>query len=452
VSKKNYLLIIILFVGAFLLLSCKNINEDLKEKLVNLPNDYNHVLTKNLEDELYLSYLYFEELTSKTNLTYGLARDRYTNSGLSSIASTGYAILSYVIGVDNGYISYSEGYEKALKTLQTIKTLNKVEGFMYHFYSMNSGYPSSGSEVSIIDTSLFLVGALTAAEYFKDEVLALFLEIYDAVNWNFYFDTSVNEYYMGYNPSTKKFSGHWDRYSEQHIIYLLAAGSRTYPSGSLPYSTILNEIVKHKGQFNQETEEFYLTWGGQLFINQYSNSYIYFDNIVDKKGINWFLNSVTATQANYLYCQSLNTTYKTFQNNVFGVSASDGPKGYKAYGSRPCETLKNEIDGTVSPYSIIGSINYAPELVISLTDYLASNPKIFQKYGFISAYNLGLFDDVSETIDGINYEWYSADFIGIDKGNEMVNLQNYKNALVWRTFMSNKEVQEGLYIMGFKKI
>ena len=115
---------------------------------------------------------------------YGLIGDRYPSSGAASIASVGFGMAALVIGVENGWITYEEGLERAEKTLASMKNLDTVHGFYYHFYVQRTGNPSKGSEVSCIDTALFVAGALVAGEYFGGNVQTLAKEIYELVEWD----------------------------------------------------------------------------------------------------------------------------------------------------------------------------------------------------------------------------------------------------------------------------
>ena len=48
--------------------------------------------------------------------------------------------------------------------------------------------------------------------------------------------------------------------------------------------------------------------------------------------------------------------------------------------------------------------------------------------------------------------WFSKEYIGIDKGIEMVMLENYLHGTIWKNFLKNKYVQKGLKDLNFKKI
>ena len=124
--------------------------------------------------ELRKSYNFFikEVNTNKRSKGYGLIRDKTSLAkDVASIASVGYGLAALIIGVKNNWISYKKAYERVSKTLDTF--INNVEGkngFYYHFINMENGKREWNSEISIIDTGIFICGALTAGEYFGRQV------------------------------------------------------------------------------------------------------------------------------------------------------------------------------------------------------------------------------------------------------------------------------------------
>jgi len=101
--------------------------------------------------------------------------------------------------------------------------------------------------------------------------------------------------------------------------------------------------------------------------------------------------------------------------------------------------INKENDGTITPCGAAGSIVFTPEYSIrALENYYNNFPKLWGKYGFKDAYNLE------------DEEWYSKEYIGIDKGISMIMIENYLSELIWKYFMKNEYVQKGLDILGIK--
>ena len=273
------------------------------------------------EEEASFNFFWEQQRTNTALGGCGLIPDRYPNNGLASIASVGYGLAAFIVGVENNWITFEEGRDRAILTLSHVKNLDKVHGFYYHFYQENYGTVASGSEVSNIDTAIFLCGALVAGEYFGGEVETLANEIYEAVEWDWFVKPSTNNFYMSYNASTNKFGGEWDNYSEQLMMYFLGAGSPTHPIEKKVYDA----FRRKKGSY--KSGEFIYSWFGSIFTYQFSHAFIDFRNIVDEQGVNWFENSVQATIANYNYCVDQSSNFKTFGPKAWGTTACDTPTG-----------------------------------------------------------------------------------------------------------------------------
>ena len=369
---------------------------------------------------------------------YGLIRDKdiYANE-IASIASVGYGLAALIIGTERKWIKYEKAYKRAEKTLDTF--LNNIEGengFYYHFVNIKTGKREWNCEISIIDTAIFICGAIVAGEFFGKKVKEKAEELYKRINWEWYRNKNNNYFYMGYNPE-KGFWGQWDMYAEQLMLYVLGVASPNFPINKQMYA----DFSKEKANY-EDIKDIIYTYCGTLFTYQFSHAWIDFRETKDDNGIDLFENSVKATLANRKYCINNSKKFKTFGENSWGLTACVGPKGYSGgYGAEPClSDIEKQNDGTVAPCGSAGSIVFTPELSIKALEYFYNKvPKLWGKYGFKDAYNLE------------NGQWYAKECIGIDKGTSMVMIENYLSELIWKNFMKNEYVQKGLDILGIKK-
>lgn len=384
-----------------------------------------------IENEMRASFDFFWEQTNTdpTSPGFGLIRDRFPGSpGIASLAAVGFGLTAYPIGVEKGYISFAEGYDRANSTMDTLLEMERIEGFYFHFVAMETGERAWESEISSIDTAILLMGVLTAGDYFGDEVQSKAQEIYEGVNWLWFLDESRHMFHMAYRPG-EGFAGHWDFYAEQLMMYVLAAASPTYPLDETPYYT----FTRHYGKFG-DGEPFIHSWFGSLFTYQYSHAWIDFRPYTDKEGVNWFDNSAAASLAHYNFAVANDDQYETLGPAAWGLSASDGPDGYNGlYGAPPSgfDNRSHLVDDTVPPSAAIGSIIFVPEQAKQAMLNYASIEKLQSDYGFLDAYNL------SEA-------WFATDVIGIDKGITLLMLANYENDLVYKIVMQNAQILNGL--------
>ena len=221
------------------------------------------------------------------------------------------------------------------------------------------------------------------------------------------------------------------------MLYVLGISSPRFPISKSMY----NDFKKKKENYKNIKDIIY-TYCGTLFTYQFSHAWIDFRNILDENSINWFENSIKATKANRQYCIDNKEKFKTYGENSWGLTACLGPKGYCGFGAEPCGVnLEVENDGTITPCGAIGSIVFTPKESIKAMEYYYNNfPKLWGKYGFKDGYNLE--EDNS---------WFANEYIGIDKGIEIVMIENYLNGTIWKYFMRNIYVQDGLKILDFKK-
>lgn len=370
---------------------------------------------------------------------YGLVRDKSVLSPeIASIASVGYGLAALVIGAERGWIPGEYAEHRAAGTLDTfLCSMESVHGFFYHFVDMETAQRAWNCEVSIIDTAIFICGAIAAGEYFGGETKEKADSLYRRIDWRWYTDEKNGQFCMGYKPE-RGFWGHWDLFAEQLMLYVLGAGSPTHPTDKSMYDI----IPRNRADYGDECGILY-SYGGSLFTYQFSHAWIDFRDLRDADGINWFDNSVKATRAARQYCIDRQAQFRTFGENAWGLTACVGPHGYSgSYGAKPSFTDVDRLnDGTVPPCGAAGSIVFTPsESIAALEHYYNDIPGLWCEYGFRDAYNLE-----GETA------WISRECIGIDKGISLVMIENYLTGLVWDSFMKNEHVQRGLDRLGFGK-
>ncbi|WP_053001264.1 glucoamylase family protein [Kosmotoga pacifica] len=361
---------------------------------------------------------------NEANPENGLIRDRTRKDSPASIAAVGFGLTAIPVGIENGWISREEGYERVLTTLKTFAE-GKVEGkngFFYHFVDMNTGKRAWNCELSSIDTALLMAGVLFVKEYFAGtEVADLADQLYRAVNWQWML-TDDGVLSMGWKPEGGFLGARWDSFNEGILAYILAIGSPTYPIPAESWDKIYRPIHDTYISLPQET----------LFVYQYPNVWVDFRNKEDKYA-NYFNNAEVATRYNWLFTFMKRFDYETYDIDVWGLSACDGPNGYKAYGA-----AEDNHDGTIAPYASIASIVFTPDLSLSAIRGMLEKygPIIWGKYGFVSGFNA-------------DANWVSEEFVGIDVGDIVLMIENYRSELIWKYFMKNEYIQNSLKALGF---
>jgi len=436
--------------GAFMLLAtCKN------QEVSNSENPPLPTETFSLDTLQKDAFYYFWDEANKRS---GLIPDRSPTETFSSIAATGFGLTSYLIGVENGYITREQAKERVLTTLKFLwqspqsvnpSGVNGYKGFFYHFLDMNTGNRFEEVELSTIDTGLLMAGILSCQTYFdqqsenEDKIRAYADSLYQRVEWDWaMMDNGLMS--MGWHPESGFIESYWAGYNEAMILLIMAMGSPTHP------------IAENAWEKWTDTYEWISFYGYEhlnfapLFGHQYSHMYIDFrgiqDNYMREKGIDYFENSRRATLANRAYCMDNPESFVGYDENTWGLTACDGPglidtdsMKYRAYWARGAAATLVRDDGTIAPTAAGGSIPFAPEeCILALENmYQKFGNKLYGKYGFRDAFN--------ETTG-----WFGKDYIGIDKGPTVIQIQNFRNEFVWELMKENKYMVNGLKKAGFR--
>jgi hypothetical protein len=218
------------------------------------------------------------------------------------------------------------------------------------------------------------------------------------------------------------------------ILYVLALGSPTFPIPASAWSAWTSGY-RWETHYGMSFVPF-----PPLFGHQYTEVWVDLRGIQDaymrSRGIDYFENSRRATLANRAYCMANPMGWEGYGPNVWGLTASDTPTGYKARGAPPAQ---ND-DGTIAPTAPGGSIAFTPDESIAALRHMYDEyrTRIWGPYGFRDAFNL-------------EADWFDTDYIGIDQGPILLMIENYRTEGVWNRFMQNEDVLGGLERAGFQK-
>lgn len=402
----------------------------------------------------------------------GLVPDRVPTASASSVAAVGFALTSYLVGVQRGYVTRSDAAARTLATLQALwrapqgRAANGTSGshgFYYHFLDAREGVRADESELSTIDTALLMAGVLSAQTYFDRDVATeraireLADSLYRRVDWTWAYSRHRKPLLsIGWTPEEGFIGYDWSGYSEGMLLYVLALGSPTHP---------IDPRAWDQWTKTYRWESFHgpphVTFG-PLFGHQYSHVWIDFRGIQDRymraKQSDYFVNSVRATYANRAYCIANPGRWSGYDELVWGVTASDGPgpsagagpgaargprrfRGYWARGAGPDGARD---DGTIAPTAAGGSVPFAPEVAIPTLMHLRDRfgARLYGEYGFRDAFNLSCAGKSGEG-------WFDRDYLAIDQGPILLMIENFRTGFVWELMKKSPYVTAGLRNAGF---
>jgi hypothetical protein len=377
----------------------------------------------------------FEFFWKEANPKNGLIKDScyaFGDDGMqgASIASVGFGLSAICVAEKRGWITHDQAYERVLNTLKFFRDeAEQHKGFYYHFYEMDTGFRSGDCELSSIDTGLFLYGVITVKEFYKGtEVAKAAQTILDRVEWD-WMQLNKGVLSMGWKPEKPEalFEWTWGGYNEGMMLYPLAIGSKTHPIPAKIW-----DLVDREASMYNKRKHVAGTGDNALFTHQYPQCWLDLRKVKDKKGINYFENSVQATWANYEWCKENAQKFKTFREGYWGLTASDGPDGYNVDGAPFSKS-----NGTVAPTAALGSFPFTPKLSMDAAkSFFKLKETLWGRYGFVDGFNL-------------DRDWSSFKYIGIDQGPIVMMIENLRTGLLWELTMRDESVQRGLKEMGF---
>ncbi len=394
--------------------------------------------------------------------------DRWPTERFSSIAATGFGLTAYLVGIERGYVSQAAAAARTAKTLEVLWALPQGDaesgvagyrGFFYHFLTNDEALRYRNVELSTIDSGLLLAGVLSSAAYFDGDdptetrIRALADSLYQRVEW----DWMLNEegrISMGWRPDRGFIEADWNGYNEAMILLVLAMGSPTHPVPADAWERWSEnyEWADYRGYDHLNFSP--------LFGHQYSQMYLDFRGIQDAymrdHDSDYFKNSRDATLSNRAYCVDNPAGFAGYGPNQWGLTACDGPNGldttingtdrkffrYRARGASARHVID---DGTIAPTAAGGSYPFAPEECHAALEQMWTThyDSLVGPYGFKDAFNLTY--TTGERPGG----WFDTDYLGIDQGPILIQIENHRSGLVWELMKKSPYVRRGLERAGF---
>jgi len=411
------------------------------------------------------AFEYFQKAVNPAN---GLIADKSRPGWPASIAATGLALASYPVGVERGLISRDDAVRLTLTTLRffgaseqsTAKDATGYKGFYYHFLDMQTGRRVWNCELSTVDSTFLIAGALAAAAYFdrdtedEREIQQTADALYRRVDWRWAQHGGATVTH-GYKPKAGFLKHRWEGYDEALLLYVLALGSPTFPIPSESYAAWLS-TYEWKKVYDLE-----LAYAGPLFVHQLSHIWIDFRGIQDafmrEHGIDYFENSRRATYMQREYAIRNPQGFACYHKDCWGLTASDGP----GPATRTINGVKRKFfdylargvpdgpdDGTIAPWAVVGSLPFAPEIVVPTIKFFVEtiHPSRPDSAGYASTFNATFPGGPDQSIG-----WFSPWHFGVNQGPIVLMVENHRTGLIWSLMRRCPYIVDGLRRAGFTK-
>jgi len=421
----------------------------------------------------------FQWFWDTVNRKNGLVPDRWPTPSFCSIAAVGFALPAYAIGAERGWCSRAEARNLTLTTLRFLWNAPQgpaptgtagYKGFFYHFLDMETGTRFKDVELSSVDTTLLLLGALFAGQYYdrdnpaEREIRKLASDLYERAEWDFFRSDGRKAISMGWHPGQGLIAANWVGFNEGMCVNILALGSPTHPGPD--------------DLWEQWTATYPSFWRGEgqtrriafapLFPGQYSQIFVDYrgirDAVMRQAGFDYFENSRRETYANWGYCAANPMGWQGYSKRMWGLAACDGPGdfqrqfngqmrqffGYSARG--PIGEPDGRDDGTLTASAALGALPFAPEIVIPCAEEMLKQRGVFDRYGFKDSFNPSFtYADAKLETGSVDpkHGWVAKDYLGIDQGPIILQAANYRDDFIWRFMRRVPAIRRGLLRAGF---
>lgn len=409
------------------------------------------------------AFSYFLETVNPEN---GLTADTTRDRSPASIAVVGFALSCYPVGVERGWMTRDKAVELTLAALRFFWNSPQGKedgttghkGFYYHFLDMRTGLRTWRCELSMVDTALLMAGVLTAGAYFngasemEGEIRKLAEALYRRVDWR-WAQGNKTTLRQGWKPKSGFLHYGWDGYNEAAILYALGAASPDHPIADDSY-TGWTATYQWENIYGYD-----VLYGGPLFMHQFSHAWIDFNGIRDafmrEKNSDYFENSRRSTYLHREYARRNPHGYEDYNENLWGLSASDGPGNFtlrierrprKFFGYVARGAPFGPDDGTIMPSSCLSSLPFAPDICLPVLRHLLDlYPNVVKKFRLPSAFNPTLAGQKKFGPDG----WISEGYYGLDQGIVVLMIENHRSRLIWNLMRSCPYIRAGLRKIGF---
>ena len=405
---------------------------------------------------------YFERGMNPSN---GLVPDSTRQNAPATVGGSGHALACYAVGVARGYCTREHAVARTLATLRFFWHSEQSEardatghrGFYYHFLDMESGRRVGRCELSTIDSAILFAGILVAVTFFRGDsdderdIRELGDALFRRADWNWarHGGDAVS---MGWTPENGFLPYGWMGYNEALFLYVLALGSPTHAVPRRSYDAWI-ATYKWKRHYGYD----YL-FGGPLFIHQLSHVWIDFRGIRDaymrERDSDYFENSRRATYVQQQYAIRNTRGFAGYGEHAWGVTASDGPgpanravngttRRFWAYRARGVPHGPD--DGTLSPWAVVASLPFAPEIVLpALAELERVHPDITGELGYKCSYNPTFSVDQASPAG-----WVSQGYYAIDQGPVVLMIENHRADFIWALMRACPYIVNGLRVAGF---
>ena len=126
----------------------------------------------------------------------GMARERNNSEDIVTTGGSGFGIMGILVGIENGYITRSEGANRIIKIISFLQYAEKFHGAFPHWMNGRTGKVVPFSQFDnggdLVETAFLMQGLLAARQFFdvnnntEKAIRQIITKLYEDVEWDWY--------------------------------------------------------------------------------------------------------------------------------------------------------------------------------------------------------------------------------------------------------------------------
>ncbi len=374
---------------------------------------------------------------------------------IAHVGSNGFALMALCIAAERGILPREEAAMRAFRILRTFRDVgSNWRGALWWITDAETATqnPYHGG-FDIVESAYVSAGGLVCKQYFnglspvEKNVRDFADDVYRRVEFEAFLVTNkaVGAEGLAWSYDVEK-NALCDLaiigYHEGLLTYIMALGSPTHPIPAESWSVWTNGYtwVTRYGQ------DYYFC--PALFTHQYPQVWLDLRDVQDEsmrgRGITYFENSRRATLSHKAYAELNPNGYEGY-GPIWGLTDCGcrlHQNGFGEHGLSWPWDIEGELDdGTVAVSAAGASVMFTPQESIAFLRHVYGKygSRLYDRWGFRNAFN-------------VKTGWVDTHHDALNKGAMVCAIANVRDGLIWKNFMKNPEVLNGLSKAGFRPI
>jgi hypothetical protein len=362
----------------------------------------------------------------------------------TSLTNVGLYLMCVVSAYDLGFLPKEAAIERLRNTINLLDSLPRLRGLWYNYYS-TTNLQIGRKYVSSVDNGWLAAGFIVARNAFP-EVYDLCTKVLSAMDYSFFYDTSVGQLWVGYDADKEEISPyHYGLLcTEPRVASFIGIGKTDIPkehwfkmNRALPLAWEWQDQIPKgiqktafgteyfQGYYTSDGKKIVPSWGGSLF-EFLMPTLVMKEKELSPEGLG--LNSERAVDLQIKYALE---EKKYFVWGISPCSTPDGSNGgYAEFGVKGLGVKSYQEKGVITPHVSFLSLYVRPDQAVENLKKMMEFYDVYGEYGF--------YDALDVNTDKVKYR-----YMALDQAMSFIAMNNYINdGIIRERFHQDKYIKD----------